>query len=150
MKPTMRVKPLSRVLLLLLTVFGLTALDGPGMASATFHEDYGHAGTFKALKGRVVFSDDTPIPDATLTITRLGSDKRYVIEADGDGNFVKADLPSGKYKIYVSGYGSNSAEFTVRISQGSPSTSSKYIIVKLSPGCASGDSGLKFVSKIKK
>jgi hypothetical protein len=72
-----------------------------------------------------------------------------VLEADEDGNFIKADLPSGKYKINVRGTGSNIGEFTVRISQGSPSTSSKYIIVKLSPGCASGDSGLKLVSKIK-
>jgi len=73
-----------------------------------------------------------------------------VIEADEGGNFVKADLPSGKYKIKVSGTDSNIGKFTVRISHGSPFTSSKYIIVKLSPGCASGDSGLKLVSKINK
>lgn len=150
MKPTMRVNPLARVFLLLQTVSGVTALEGPGAASASFHEDYGHAGIFRALKGRVVFSDDTPVPRATLTISKPGSDQRYVTEADGDGNFVKADLPSGKYKIDVRGSGANSAEFTVRISQGGPTTSSNYIIVKLSPGCASGDSGLKSVSKIKK
>jgi hypothetical protein len=150
MKPMMSAKPLSRVLLLLPTIIGLIAFDSRSVASAQFLEDYGHAGTLRTLKGQVRYSDDTPIPHATLRITNLGNGKDYVIEASEGGNFIKADLPSGKYKINVSGTGSNIGEFTVRISQGSPTTSSKYIIVKLSPGCASGDSGLKLVSKIKK
>ena len=150
MKPTVRANPLFRVFLSLLTVLGLTTFDGSSVASAQFLEDYGHAGTLRTFKGQVRYSDDSPIPHATLRITNLGNGKDFVIEADEGGNFIKADLPSGKYKINVRGTGSNIGEFTVRISQGGPSTSSKYIIVKLSPGCASGDSGLKLVSQIKK
>src|SRR5215204_1514879 len=121
MKPMMRANPLPRVLLLLLTILGLTAFDSRSVASAVFVEDYGHAGTFRMLKGRGVYSDGTPIPHAALSITGLGNDKGYVVGADEGGKFIKADLPSGKYKISVSGTGSNTGEFTVRISQGSPS-----------------------------
>lgn len=149
MKTMVRTNPSLRVFLLL-TVLGLTALPSRSVASPQFVEDFGHAGTVRIFKGQVRYSDDTPISGATLRITSLGNDNDYVIEADEDGNFMKSDLPSGKYKINVRGTGSNIGEFTVRISQGGPSTSSKYIIVKLSPGCASGDSGVKLASKVKK
>jgi hypothetical protein len=137
-----------RVVLSLLIVSGFAAFAGPGVAYAEFTEDYGHAGVLKTFKGQVRISDDSPIPGATLTITRLRNGQDYSIETDEYGNFRKADLPSGKYKIVVSSTSTNIGEFTVSISQGSPNTSSKYIIVKLSPGCASGDSGLQLVSKI--
>ncbi|HKO96612.1 MAG TPA: carboxypeptidase-like regulatory domain-containing protein [Pyrinomonadaceae bacterium] len=139
-----------RVLLSLVIVLGLTAFDGPAVASAVFHEHYGHAGVLRTFKGQVRYSDDTPIPHATLSISTLGKDKEHLIETDEGGNFIKVDLTSGKYKIVVRSAGTNIGEFTLRISQGGPSTSSKYIIVKLSPGCASGDSGVELVSKIKK
>jgi len=145
-----RTQVFAGVLLLSLAVAGVPVLDGGGIASAQFLLEFGHAGTLRMLKGQVRYSDDTPIPHATLSISDLGNDKDYVVEADEEGNFIKPYLHSGKYKIRVRGAGSNIGEFTVRISQGSPSTPGKYLIVKLSPGCASGDSGLQLVSKIKK
>lgn len=149
MKHMLRTKPLHRVLILLLAVLSVSVFDSRSISAAQFALDFGHAGTFRILKGQVRFSDDFPIAHATLSITKLGIDKEYVIETDEDGNFIKADLPSGKYNIRVRGTGTNIGQFTMRISQGGPYTSSKYIIIKLSPGCASGDAGLKTVSKIK-
>jgi hypothetical protein len=141
---------LLRVLLSPLIVLGLTAFDCPSVTSAQFIEHYGHAGSLRTFKGQVRLSDDSPIPHATISITNLGNDKGYLIETDEGGNFIKADLPSGKYRITVRSTGTNIGQFTVRISHGNFLTSSKYIIVKLSPGCASGDSGLKLVRKIRK
>ena len=150
MKPMTRTVLLARVLLLLLTVSAMPALDARAIASAQFLLNFGHAGTLRTLKGQVRYSDDTPIPHATLSISEVGNEKDYVIEADEGGNFIKPYLPSGKYKIRVRGEGSNIGEFTVRISQGSPATSSKFMIIKLSPGCASGDASVKLAGKTKK
>jgi hypothetical protein len=150
MKRMLRKHLLAKMFLLSVGLLGISSLTNKVVAYAEFIEDFGHIGTLRTFKGQVRDSGDTPIPHATLSITDLGNDKDYLIEAEEGGNFIKADLPSGKYKISVRGAGSNIGEFTVRISQGSPFTSSKYIIVKLSPGCASGDSGVTLVSKIKK
>ena len=150
MKRMMRKQILVRAFLLLLALLGMSSLPNRAAIPLRFIEDYGHVGTIKMLKGQVRDSADIPIPQATVSISNLGKDRNYVIESDENGNFLKYDLPSGKYKIRIDHPAHNIGEFTVRISQGSPFTSGKYMIVKLSPGCASGDSGVKLVSKIEK
>jgi hypothetical protein len=150
MQRMMRTSLLVRGFVLSLAVLGMSEFDKRAVSSAQFLEDFGHIGTLKMVKGQVRDSIDTPIPHATLRITNLGNDGDYVVTADESGNFIKPDLPSGKYRIRVEASASNIAEFTARISQGSPFTSGKYLIVKLSPGCASGDSGVSLVSKLKK
>ena len=151
MKRMIGIHPSFKAYLLLLAILGMAALDNRSVVSAQFLEDFGHIGTLKMFKGQVRDGLDSPIPHATLKIINLKEDADdYAIEADESGNFIKTDLPSGKYRINVLASGFNIGEFTVRISQDSLFASEKYIIVKLSPGCSSGDSGVKLVSKIKK
>jgi len=149
MKPTTRMQLFARVPLLMLTVLVVSALDERGVVSAQFVENFGHIGTLKMVKGQVTDSI-RPVSGATLYITNVANESNYVITVNEDGNFIKPDLPSGKYRIRVEASGFNFGEFTVRVSRGSPSTRGKFMVISLSPGCASGDSGVSLVSKIKK
>lgn len=144
----MRTVSLFKLFVLILVFAGASQAFGGG--TLQFTEDFGNAGTFKIFRGQVRFADDAEIGYANLTVTNLKNGQVYEIEADEDGNFIKGDLPSGKYRIRVHGPGTNTGDFTLRISHGGPSASARFIIVKLSPGCASGDSGLKLVNKVTK
>lgn len=149
MKRATRWHLLAKVLLLSLTFLIMAALDKRAVASAQFVEDFGHIGTLKIAKGQVRVSINTPVPHATLRIMNVENDRNYVIAANENGNFIKPDLPSGKYRIRVEASGFNIAEFTVSVTRRSP-TPGKFLVIKLSPGCASGDPGVSLVSKIKK
>ena len=139
----------ARVFLLSLTLLIVCALDQGSVVSAQFVEDFGHIGTLKMVKGQVTDSV-SPVPRATLFITNIANDRNYVITVNEDGNFIKPDLPSGTYRIKVEAVGFNIGEFTLRVRRGSRSTPGKFMIISLSPGCASGDSGVALVSKLKK
>jgi len=114
---------------------------------AEFVETFGHIGTMRVLKGQVRDGLDVPVPNAQLRIKALENDESYFVTADERGVFTKNDLPSGKYLVSVSASAFNISEYTVRIKHGS-GASNKYTVVRLSPGCASGNSGVKLVSKL--
>lgn len=150
MKPPTRMNLFAKVLLLSLTLLIVCVLDQRSVVSAQFIEDFGHIGTLKMVKGQVRDSISSPVSHATLRIINVVNETNYVISANEDGNFIKPDLPSGKYRIRVEASGFNIGEFTVTLSRGRLSAARKFMIIKLSPGCASGDPGVSLVTSIKK
>ena len=114
--------------------------------AAQFVEDFGHAGTVRKFQGQIRDSLDDPVSGAKVTITNVATQKVYNLNANDEGVFQKGDLPGGKYEVRVSAMGFNFAEYTIRIA---PSGGKLYIITRLSPGCASGDSGVVLVRRLK-
>ena len=130
-------------------VLSLTLVAGSNTnALAQFIETFEHVGTMRMLKGQVRDSLDLPVAHARLRVSALSSETTYSIEADEDGVFGKKDLPAGKYSVRVSAMGFNFGEYTVLIKPHDSSASNKYTVVRLSPGCASGNSGVALVSKL--
>jgi len=115
---------------------------------AGFVESFGHIGTMRVLKGQVRDGLDVVVPNARVNVKAVENDTTYDVSADERGVFRKHDLPPGKYLVSVSASGFNVSEYTVRIEPNGFASSNKFTIVRLSPGCASGNSGVKLVSKL--
>ena len=115
-------------------------------ASAQFVESFGSAGTIKTFQGQVRDLLDAPISSAEITITNVASKVSYSLTADENGAFRKQNLPPGEYEVRVHGFGFNFGEYTVKIDL---SGSKRYVITRLSPGCASGNSGVALVKRLK-
>lgn len=128
---------LIKSILVLLFVVGIV-FSSDIAAYGQFVEDYGNIGTLKNFKGQVMDAGDGLIPFAEIELINLDSKKEYSVKADENGIFFGNNLPLGKYKIRIVLSGFNQTEFTVKLRPGSISASSKFIIVRLSPGCASG------------
>jgi len=144
-----RAKLFTSATTLRLAVFVTLIINCGSMAYGQFIESFGHVGAVRIFKGQVRDGSDEPIPHAKVVITRLTTGKIYSTNADGNGCFKKDGLPLGKYRIKVDAIGFNIGEYTVNINQYSSAASRKYIAVRLSPGCASGNSGIALVNKIK-
>lgn len=114
-----------------------------------FLEEYGNIGTLKTFKGQVRDAADGLIPNAIIQFTNLNSEVKKSVETDDNGVFKIKSLSSGKYKVKVEIRGFNPTEFTVIINSSAQTSSNKFIIIRLSPGCASGGS-VELESKIKK
>lgn len=112
-----------------------------------FIEDFGHIGSVRKFKGQVRDGLDVPIPKASLQLTNLSNGEIRSVDADEKGQFSEDEVSSGKYRVRVTGNGFNIAEYTVKISRGNPFASTKYIVIRLSPGCATGNSGIALVRK---
>ncbi|MFN2493276.1 MAG: carboxypeptidase-like regulatory domain-containing protein [Pyrinomonadaceae bacterium] len=117
-------------------------------AVAQFIENFGHAGHMRTLKGQIRDGLDNPIPSARLHIKRLSDDKLYSTDGDEKGIFQKDDLPSGKYEVLVWASGFNIGKYTLDVDSNGKNASEKYSIIRLSPGCASGNSGLVLVKSL--
>jgi hypothetical protein len=117
-------------------------------AFAVFVENFGHIGTIRVLKGQVRDSLDELVPNAEVRIKNVSTEESYLLTADEKGVFRKDDLRSGKYLVSATDSAFNISEFTVRITPNDPDASNKFAIVRLSPGCASGNSGVKLLSKL--
>jgi hypothetical protein len=128
-------------------VLVLLARCNNSIALAQWVEDFGYIGSFQILKGQIRDGLDEPVPQATLTLDELKTGKSYSINADEKGYFENSGLPPGKYRVEVKATGFNIGVYTVRIGRSS-SASKKYTVVRLSPGCGSGNSGVAVVSKI--
>ena len=115
---------------------------------AGFVEHFGHIGTLRVLKGQVRDGLDDPVPNAEVRIKNLSTDESYLLKADDKGVFRQDDLRSGKYLVSATGSAFNISEFTVRITPNDRNASNKFAIVRLSPGCASGNSGVKLLGKL--
>jgi hypothetical protein len=122
-------------------------LSNGAVVLAEFVENFGHIGTMRVLKGQVRDGLDTPVPDAHIEVKNLSNDETYSIDADDKGVFTKDDLPAGKYEVSVRASLFNIGEYTVRIKPNDSSASNKVTVIRLSPGCASGNSGVALVSK---
>ena len=131
-----------------LAVFVTLVINCGSIAYGEFIEGFGHIGTARTLKGQVRDGSDEPIPQANIEVTRLSTGKIYSIKADGNGCFKKDGVPPGKYRIRVGAVGFNISEYTVNINQHSLAALRKYTVVRLSPGCGSGNSGVALVNKI--
>lgn len=79
----------------------------------------------------------------------MSSEEEQSVEADENGVFRVKELPTGEYKVKIALSGFNPTEFTINISPYDSAASKKFIIVRLSPGCASGGS-VELESRIKK
>ncbi len=128
-----------------LIVLSLTVANS---AFAVFVESFGHIGTLRVLKGQVRDSHDEPVANAEVRIEGPSTEQSYVLYTDEKGVFRKDDLHSGKYLVSATGSVFNISEFTVRIAPDDPYASTKFAVVRLSPGCASGNSGVKLLSKL--
>ena len=117
-------------------------------AFAEFVEHFGHIGTLRVLKGQVRDGLDDPVPNAEVRIKNLSKDESYLLTADEKGVFRQDELRSGKYLVSATGSAFNISEFTVRITPNDRNASNKFAIVRLSPGCASGNSGVKLLRKL--
>jgi len=148
MKFTMRKQPFIKPFIVFLFVV-VTILAGGTNSFGQFVEDYGNIGTLKTFKGQVRDAADGLVPCATVQFTNLLSETQQTVEADENGIFKVKDLPTGEYKVKVERSGFNITEFTVKISPYESTASKKFIIIRLSPGCASGGS-VELESKIKK
>jgi hypothetical protein len=135
-----------RRLLIVISACVITTICLTPNVFGKFIEDFGHVGAVKIFKGQVRDGDDKPTSGATLSMSNVKTGKSYSIEADENGDFRKSSLPNGKYKVRVEASWSNITEYTVEISN-RPKALSKFIIVRLSPGCASGNSGVALVRR---
>ena len=144
----MRKQLISKLLFIFLFIVGII-LVGSINSFGQFLEDYGNIGTLKTFKGQVRDAADGLIPGAKIQYTNLSSKDEQFIEADENGVFKIKDLLPGEYKVRVDRSGFNITEFTVNISPYDSTASKKFIIIRLSPGCASGGS-VELESKIKK
>lgn len=130
-------------------ILSLTLLAGSEtILPAQFTETFDYIGTMRALKGQVRDGLDFPVAHAHLQVSDISNDKTYDVQANEDGVFRKNDLPAGKYSVRVTASGFNIGEYTVRIKPRDSSASNKFTIIRLSPGCASGNSGVALVSKL--
>jgi hypothetical protein len=140
---------LVRTALLWIAGFIALIISNSSIAYGQWLENFGYLGAVKELKGQVREGDDTPIPRANIKITNLATGKVHLIEADKDGCYRKAGLLFGIYKVTVNAQGHNVGEFTVTINTNDSSANAKrYTVVRLSPGCASGNSGVALVGKL--
>ena len=130
------------------TILLLLMLNLCTIAFGHWLEHFGHTGAIKKLQGQVRDGLDAAIPRATIEITDLDKGQTFSITADEKGRFKKNRLPSGKYQIKVSARGFNLSEYTVNIDVNDHQALNKYTVVRLSPGCASGNSGVTLVNKI--
>ncbi|MEP6902931.1 MAG: carboxypeptidase-like regulatory domain-containing protein [Actinomycetota bacterium] len=140
--------------LILKSLFILLLVVGAILTSSTysfgqFLEDYGNIGTLKTFKGQVRDAAEGLVPVATVQFRNINSEEFQTFEADENGIFSVKGLPSGEYKVRVEMSGFNITEFTVKVSPRSSTASRKFVIIRLSPGCASGGS-VELESKIKK
>ena len=117
-------------------------------AVAQFMETFGDIGTMRVLKGQIRDGLDAPVPGATVTVKNVATEQSFSLDADERGVFRKTDLPSGKYSVTVYARGFNGGQYTVTIGRKDSSASNKYTVIRLSPGCASGNSGVALVSKL--
>src|SRR5262249_931695 len=131
-----------------LAVFITLVINCGSIAYGEFIESFGHIGAVRTLKGQVRDGIDEPIPNAKIVITRLATGQIYSSNADGNGRFKKDGLPPGKYKMSVGAMGFNISECAVDINQRRLAASRKYMVIRLSPGCATGNSGVALVNKI--
>ena len=138
MRQILKKQILIKFFLILLFVVGTILSNGAVTYGQMVLENYGNIGTLKTFKGQVRDAAEDLIPLAQIELTNLDSKKEYSIEADENASFLGTKLPSGKYKIRIRMSGFNQTEFTVTLSSRNSSASKKYIVIRLSPGCASG------------
>jgi hypothetical protein len=131
-----------------LTLISILLIGGYTVGLGRFIEDFGKAGTFRALKGQVRDGADTPIPNVTIEAVNLKTEESYCFQADSQGRFEKTGLPAGSYRVTFKSDAFNIGQLSVRISRLNFLASTKYLVVRLSPGCATGNSGVATVKKL--
>lgn len=117
---------------------------------AQFVEGFGEQGIFKKIRGQIQAGDESPVVGATISATNIETEATVIVESDENGNFKLAKLSDGKYDFRVEANGFNIAEFSAILNSKNSKALSKFIVVGLSPGCASGGFGVILVEKIKK
>ena len=148
MKDEKKKRFFGRSIVFSLSLLLMIAMCANSIVFGEFIEDFGHIGTVRVFRGQVRDGLDVPVPRASLRIDNLTTGKTYSIDADENGVFKKDDLASGKYRVEVKAAGFNINKYTVKISRHSLIASRKYTVVRLSPGCASGNSGIALVKKV--
>jgi len=126
----------------------LSVLASVSVAGAQSMETFGHVGTMRILNAQVRDGLDVPVAGATVDVKNVATSQTYSLDADDRGVFRKDDIPPGKYLVTISAGGFNGAQYTVTIGRKNSSASTKYTVIRLSPGCASGNSGVALVSKL--
>ena len=119
---------------------------GARAASAQFTEDFGKVGTVHKFQGQIRDSLDAPVFGAVITIKNVSTNDTHELIADENGVFRTSKLPRGEYAVRVRATGFNFADYVVNID---PAGSKMYVVTRLSPGCASGDSGVALVKRLK-
>jgi hypothetical protein len=148
MKRLMKRALIVTVISLLFYIGGVSVAIGSTVSAGKFIEDFGDVGTLRSFRGQVRDSADNPVPRARFRILSLTTKNVFEIQADKDGRFEKRDLPSDKYRVEVDADAYNIGEYKLKISRFGLFASGKRILVRLSPGCASGPSGVTLVRKI--
>jgi hypothetical protein len=117
-----------------------TILASSANAFGQMLEVYENIGTLRTLKGQIMDPNDGFIPAIDIQIKQKDSEKEFSLVTDEDGVFLDENLPPGEYTIKVAASGFNPTEITVKIDPNDYTASDKYILIRLSPGCASGGS----------
>ncbi len=130
----------------LILLFGFSSKLSYGQ----FIEDFGNQGTFKVVRGQIQDGAETSVTTAVILATNVNTKKEFRSESDKNGNFKFVKLPSGKYTFRVEAVGFNITEFSLSLNSKNSKALRKFIIIGLSPGCASGGFGIMLADKIKK
>ena len=119
-----------------------------GVVYGQWLEEFGHVGIVKKLQGQVRNGADEAIPDAIVNVTNTATSQTIEIKADDKGRFKRDNLPRGTYQVRVTARGHNLGEYTIKIDAKDKNALNRYTAIRLSPGCASGNSGVSLINKI--
>src|SRR5262249_47636778 len=71
------------------------------------------------LVGTITDASDAVLPNATVAVTNVGTNRVVTAQTDGAGQYTVNALPAGKYHIEVkaTGFKTSTADFTLEVSQ---------------------------------